>query len=111
MSQNSTATPQAPVDPDQAPPNLTGKVDQDYPLSPVPLAARRSSASLFILIAGFFFTPTMITAAEVAVEFDFGRFVLLTAVSAVVLAVYIALLGLVSARSGLTTVAITSAYF
>lgn len=112
MSQNSTATPQVPVDPGQAPPNLTGKVDQDYPLSPVPLAARRSSASLFILIAGFFFfTPTMITAAEVAVEFDFGRFVLLAAVSAVVLAVYIALLGAVSARSGLTTVMVARAVF
>lgn len=112
MSQNRTATPQAPVEPDQAPLNLTGKVDEDYPLTPVPLAARRKTASLFILIAGFFFfTPTMITAAEVAVEFDFGRFVLLAAVSATVLSLYIALLGAVSARSGLTTVLIARAVF
>lgn len=112
MSQSSTVAPQAPLDPDQAPPRQNGTVDEDYPLSPVPLSARRSSASLFILIAGFFFfTPTMITAAEVAVEFDFGRFVLLAAVSAVVLAVYIALLGAVSARSGLTTVMVARTVF
>lgn len=112
MSENRTVMPQTPLEPDQAPLNLTGKVDQDYPLTPVPLGARRGAASLFILIAGFFFfTPTMITAAEVAVEFDFGRFVLLAAVSATVLSLYIALLGAASARSGLTTVLIARAVF
>ncbi|WP_156760203.1 cytosine permease [Microbacterium karelineae] len=81
------------------------RIDHDYPLTPVPPGARRGTASIVVLIAGFlFFTPTMLTAAQVAVEFPFAQFIGLAAVAAVVLAVYIALMGAVSARTGLTTV-------
>lgn len=88
------------------------RIDQDYPLTPVPTTARRSTANLVVLIAGFFFfTPTMITAAEVAVEFPFAEFVVLAGVAATVLAVYIALMGVVSARTGLTTVLVARLVF
>lgn len=86
--------------------------DRDYPLTPVPLAARIGAPSLIILIAGFFFfTPTMITAAEVAVAFPFSTFIGLAAVAAGILAIYIALMAVVSARSGLTTVMVARAVF
>ncbi|WP_222844408.1 cytosine permease [Saccharomonospora sp. CUA-673] len=80
-------------------------VDRDYPLSRVPVSGRKGVASLAVVIAGFgFFTPTMATGGQVAAEFSFGAFLGLAVVSALVLAGYIATLGLAGARTGLTTV-------
>jgi len=87
-------------------------VDRDYPLAPVPQSARRRNASVIIVIVGFlFFTPTMLAAGQVAVAFPFAQFVGLAAVAAGVLAVYIALMGAVSARTGLTTVLVARVVF
>jgi len=87
-------------------------VDRDYPLAPVPQSDRRHNASVIIVIVGFlFFTPTMLTAGQVAVAFPFAEFVGLAAVAAGVLAVYIALMGSISARTGLTTVLVARVVF
>jgi len=87
-------------------------IDHDYPLSPVPQSARRRNASVIVVVVGFlFFTPTMLTAGQVAIAFPFAEFVGLAAVAAVVLAVYIAFMGAVSARTGLTTVLVARAVF
>lgn len=80
-------------------------VDSDYPDRRVPLHARRRTLSLAIVIAGFlFYTPTMVTAGGVAPSFSFGAFLLYAGIAAGVLAVYVALLSVVSAKTGLTTV-------
>lgn len=80
-------------------------VDLDYPATRVPRAARRPTLSLVIVIAGFFFyTPTMVTGGGVAAGFAFGPYLGLALTAAVVLAVYIGLLSVASARTGLTTV-------
>jgi cytosine permease len=86
--------------------------DSDYPLSPVPQDQRRGNASVIVVIAGFlFFTPTMLAGSQVAAEFRFSEFVLWAGVAAVVLAAYIALMGMISARTGLTTVLLARAVF
>lgn len=89
---------------DPAPATAT-PVDRDHPLGRVPAHARKGVASLAVVIAGFgFFTPTMATGGQVAGAFPFSTFVVLALVSALVLACYIATLGLAAARTGLTTV-------
>ncbi|MEQ3549183.1 cytosine permease [Pseudonocardia nematodicida] len=83
----------------------TDVADRDVPLDRVPVAERRGIAAVTVVVVGFlFFTPTMITGGEVAAAFDLGTFVVLALVAAAVLALYIALLGIAGARTGLTTV-------
>lgn len=96
-----TITPPVPGPAAQAP----APVDPDYPSIRVPRSARRPTLSLVIVIAGFFFyTPTMVTGGGVASSFSFGPYLALALTAAVVLAVYIGLLSVASARTGLTTV-------
>ncbi|MFC7403303.1 cytosine permease [Citricoccus sp. GCM10030269] len=65
-----------------------------------------------MVILGFlFFTPTMVAAADVAVAFDFPQFLVLAGVAAAVLAIYISLMGVVSSRTGLTTVLVSRTVF
>lgn len=79
--------------------------DSDYPDRRVPGHARRSTFSLAVVIAGFiFYTPTMVTAGSVAPSFGFASFLLYAGIAAGVLAVYVGLLSVVSAKTGLTTV-------
>ncbi|SFS78842.1 cytosine permease [Saccharopolyspora flava] len=81
------------------------RTDQDFPLTRVPAARRKGVASVAVVIAGFgFFTPTMVTGGQVAGAFGLGPFLGLALAAAGVLAVYIAAMGLASARTGLTTV-------
>ncbi|HSK98161.1 MAG TPA: cytosine permease [Euzebyales bacterium] len=88
----SAATPQVEVDP-------------DYPLTIVPAAARRSLWSLSIVLLGFtFFTPTMLAGAGIAPSFGFAQFLLVATLGALVLGVYVSVIGGIGARTGLTTV-------
>lgn len=81
------------------------RVDADYPLSRVPASARRGWFGVLVVVAGFlFFTPTMVTGGAVAGAFGFAGFLGLAVLASAVLAVYIATLGAVSARTGLSTV-------
>ncbi|MFP7761439.1 cytosine permease [Marisediminicola sp. LYQ85] len=102
-----TATTSAPGSAETSAP-----IDPDYPLARVPKEHRKTNASVVIVIAGFlFFTPTMFAGGQVAVEFAFGEFLGLAAVATLVLATYIALIGGISARTGLTAVLLARAVF
>ncbi len=91
---------------------LTDGVDPDYPLAPVPMDKRRSTASIMIVIIGFlFFTPTMLAGGQVAVGFSFGEYLIWAAVSAAVLGAYIAVLSLIAGRTGLAPVLLARLVF
>lgn len=79
--------------------------DPDYPITPVPRHARRSMFSLLMVLLGFtFFVPTMLAGAQVGEAFSFGRFLGILVAGSLVLGIYVALLGTIGARTGLTTV-------
>ncbi|NED98265.1 cytosine permease [Phytoactinopolyspora alkaliphila] len=80
-------------------------VDPDYPLDPVPGHARKSLFSVSIVLLGFtFFTPTMLAGAQVGAAFEFWPLMGVLVLGCVVLGVYVAVIGGIGARTGLTTV-------
>ncbi|WP_127479176.1 cytosine permease [Nocardioides pantholopis] len=80
-------------------------VDPDYPVTPVPLHARKSFLSLAVVLLGFtVFTPTMLAGAALGPAFAFGDLLLVILAGSLILGTYVALLGYVGARTGLTTV-------
>ncbi|WP_129669144.1 cytosine permease [Phytoactinopolyspora endophytica] len=80
-------------------------VDPDYPVDPVPAHARKSLFSLSIVLLGFtFFTPTMLAGAQVGAAFEFWPLMGVLAFGSLVLGVYVAVLGGIGTRTGLTTV-------
>lgn len=82
-----------------------GYVDPDYPLTEVPATARRGLLSLMVVLLGFtFFTPTMLAGAQIGVAYSLGDFVGVILLGSVILGVYVAVLAVIGARSGLTTV-------
>lgn len=86
-------------------PGTDARFDRDYPLDRVPASSRKGPVAVAIVVAGFlFYTPTMVTGGQVATSFGFGPFLALAAAATLILAAYIALLGAIGARTGLTTV-------
>ncbi|MGY1708140.1 cytosine permease [Geodermatophilus sp. SYSU D00758] len=82
-----------------------GAVDPDYPIDPVPAHARRSLFSLAVVLLGFtFFTPTMLAGAQVGTAFPLGPLVGVLLLGSAVLGGYVAVIGAIGARTGLTTV-------
>ncbi|NDL60110.1 cytosine permease [Phytoactinopolyspora mesophila] len=80
-------------------------VDPDYPIDPVPQHARKSLFSLSIVLLGFtFFTPTMLAGAQVGAAFEFWPLMGVLLLGCVVLGGYVAVIGGIGARTGLTTV-------
>jgi cytosine permease len=80
-------------------------VDPDYPVTPVPLHARRKFISLAIVLLGFtVFTPTMLAGAELGVAFRFRDLLLVIGLGSLILGAYVSVLGWIGARTGLTTV-------
>ncbi|MCZ2857806.1 cytosine permease [Blastococcus sp. VKM Ac-2987] len=80
-------------------------VDPDYPIDPVPAHARKSLFSLAIVLLGFtFFTPTMLAGAQIGAAFDVGSLIWVLLLGSAVLGVYVAVIGGIGARTGLTTV-------
>ncbi len=80
-------------------------IDPDYPIDPVPPHARKSLFSVAIVLLGFtFFTPTMLAAADIAPAFRFWPLMGVLLLGSAVLGVYVAVLGAIGARTGLTTV-------
>ena len=91
--------------PGTAPVEATAVVDPDYPLYPIPPAARRSLASLAVVLVGFtFFTPTMLVGAQVGAAFRLDDFLGVMLLGSVILGLYVAALAFVGARTRLTTV-------
>jgi cytosine permease len=80
-------------------------VDPDYPVTPVPQHARKSFVSLAVVLLGFtIFTPTMLAGAQLGPAFAFGELLLVILAGSAILGTYVALMGYVGARTGLTTV-------
>lgn len=80
-------------------------VDPDYPIDPVPKNARRSFFSVCVVLLGFtFFTPTMLAGAQVGAAFEFWPLMGVLVLGSAVLGGYVALVGGIGARTGLTTV-------
>jgi cytosine permease len=95
-----TATPR--LDPEAPPAEV---VDRDYPVTPVPAYARKSFFSLAVVLLGFtIFTPTMLAGAALGTAFTFGDLLLVILAGSAVLGAYVAVLGWIGARTGLTTV-------
>ena len=86
--------------------DLDLEFDQDYPLQHVPQKARVSIISISAVLLGFtFFTPTMLAGAEIGVAFSlWPDFFYILVGGSLILGVYVALLSVIGARSGLTTV-------
>ncbi|SFF35303.1 cytosine permease [Blastococcus tunisiensis] len=82
-----------------------GEIDPDYPIDPVPQHARKSLFSLAIVLLGFtFFTPTMLAGAQIGAAFEVGSLIWVLLLGSAVLGVYVAAIGGIGARTGLTTV-------
>ncbi|MGO2633802.1 MAG: cytosine permease [Galactobacter sp.] len=80
-------------------------VDPDYPVTPVPRQARKGFFSLVVVLVGFtVFTPTMLAGASLGDAFNVRDLLIVIAIGSVVLGAYVATLGWVGARTGLTTV-------
>ncbi|GAA3747707.1 cytosine permease [Salinactinospora qingdaonensis] len=77
----------------------------DYPLTEVPAKARRGPLSLLVVLLGFvFFTPTMLSGARLGTAFQLGDLLTVLVVGSLILGTYVATLGAIGARTGLTTV-------
>lgn len=80
-------------------------VDPDYPVTPVPRSARRGVVSISVVLIGFtVFAPTLMAGASIGVGFPFAEFLAVLAVGSGVLGAYVAAIGFLGARTGLTTV-------
>ncbi|MGO2775016.1 MAG: cytosine permease [Brachybacterium tyrofermentans] len=80
-------------------------VDPDYPLTPVPRSARRGVLSISVVLIGFtIFAPTLMAGASIGAAFPFAEFLAVLLVGSVVLGSYVAAIGFLGARTGLTTV-------
>ena len=78
--------------------------EQDYPLSAVPLSARKSLWSMGLVLLGFtFFTATMWAGGTVGTAFDFSSMLWVLAIGNLLLGLYAAGLGYIAAKSGLNT--------
>ncbi|WP_445116144.1 cytosine permease [Acinetobacter sp. WZC-1] len=81
-----------------------GAADES-PLTETPQSERKGFISIALVLFSFtFFTGTMFAGGKIGVAFDFIDILWITAVGNLLLAVYAASLGLISARSGLNTV-------
>ncbi|MCV2491846.1 cytosine permease [Geodermatophilus sp. YIM 151500] len=81
------------------------EVDPDYPIDPVPWQARKSLFSVAVVLLGFtFFTPTMLAGAQIGAAFPAATLAWVLLLGAAVLGLYVATIGGIGARTGLTTV-------
>lgn len=77
----------------------------DYPRTEVPQGARRGAGSLLVVLLGFvFFAPTMLSGARLATALPTGKLAAVLLAGSLILGGYVAVLGLIGARTGLTTV-------
>lgn len=80
-------------------------IDPDYPVTPVPSHAKKSFFSLMVVLLGFtIFTPTMLAGAQLGGEFGLNELMVIIAIGSVILGGYVALIGWIGAKTGLTTV-------
>jgi cytosine permease len=81
------------------------KEHDESPLTETPDSQRKGLLPIALVLFSFtFFTGTMFAGGKIGVAFDFMDILWITAIGNLLLAVYAASLGLISARSGLNTV-------
>lgn len=81
------------------------EADNDYPLSEVPMHARKSLASTTMVLLGFtFFTATMFAGGKLGVAFSFTQMLGIVALGNLLLGIYAAGLGYIAFKSGLNSV-------
>ncbi|HEY9762692.1 MAG TPA: cytosine permease [Trichocoleus sp.] len=81
------------------------QASEDYPLSAVPLTARKSMWSLAPLLMGFALTSTTLFAGgAIGPSFTFPSLIAVILIGNVILGAYCAALGYIAAKSGLSTV-------
>lgn len=79
--------------------------DGDYTLENVPSTARKSFASIFIVLLGFtFLSTTMAAAAQIGVNFPFSELMKILIFGSLILSTYAAVLCWVAAKTGLNSV-------
>ncbi len=99
------AAPAEPAEPAPLAAPDAAVIDPDYPVTPVPRHARKSFFSLMVVLLGFtVFTPTMLAGSALGEVFGLRELMLVIAVGSLVLGAYVAVLGWIGARTGLTTV-------
>ncbi len=77
----------------------------DYPLSEVPMHARKGLASTAMVLLGFtFFTATMFAGGKLGVAFGFAEMMAVIIVGNLLLGLYAAGLGYIAFKSGLNSV-------
>ncbi|MFV0383394.1 cytosine permease [Paracoccus sp. (in: a-proteobacteria)] len=78
---------------------------QDYPLSEVPMSARKGLASLCVVLLGFtFFTATMFAGGRIGLAFPmWPDLVMIILAGNLLLGLYVAVLSLIGFRTGLNT--------
>ena len=83
---------------DQARATQPAYTDPDYPLTEVPVSARRGLFSLTVVFLGFtFLTPTMLAGAQIGAAFQLQDFLLLIVSGSLILGFYVASLAIVGA--------------
>ena len=80
-------------------------VDPDHPLDHAPAHTKRSFLSIGFLFLGFtFFTPTMSSGATIGQSFNFSTLMMILIAGSLILGVYVAMLAVIGARTGVTSI-------
>jgi cytosine permease len=79
--------------------------ENDYPLSHVPMAARKGLLAVTGVLIGFtFFTPTMAAGARLGAAFPFSELIWILLAGSTILGIYVAIICAIGAKTGLTSV-------
>lgn len=88
-----------------SPPQVSNQASEDYPLTAVPMIARKPIWSLAPLLMGFtLVSTTLISGGIVGAGLTFSQIIWVVLVGNLVLGSYCAVLGYIAAKSGLSTV-------
>ena len=86
--------------------------DKDFALEPIPKKDRRGFISMFFIMLGFtFFSSSMVAGGTLGQGLSMKEFIIIVLIGNLILGIYAALLGLIGAKSGLTTHLLTSYSF
>lgn len=86
--------------------------DKDFALEPIPHSHRRGFLSMFFVMLGFtFFSSSMVAGGTLGQGIGIKDFIVVILIGNLTLGIYAALLGLIGAKTGLTTHLLTSYSF
>lgn len=81
------------------------EIREDFPLMEVPMESRKSLWSTSVVLLGFtFFTATMWGGGSLGVAFSFGELMWVIVLGNLLLGAYVAILGLIAFKTGLSSV-------